>query len=149
PVATPLMSILTTRPATPGSASTRFDPPPSTCTSRRRASAHSRASHTARSSGASTKYRAGPPTSMVQWEASATFSSGFTGMISAVIMLFVVRPINRTTMSDDREREREPHDRRRHEEHDEAGAAPGILPCLAHQPAEHEPGGRDPDILHR
>src|SRR5438034_2480612 len=74
-VVTPRSAILTTSPSTPSSATTRFEPPPRTRKTRRRAAAHSSASSTVRSSRASTKNRAGPPTPSVVSGASGTFSA--------------------------------------------------------------------------
>src|SRR6266478_1291519 len=73
---TPRSAIFTTRPSIPSSATTRFEPPPSTRSRRLRARAQSRASSTAASLQTSTKNRAGPPTPSVQCSARRTFSSG-------------------------------------------------------------------------
>src|SRR5207302_4950066 len=73
---TPRSAIFTTRPSIPSSATTRFEPPPSTRSRRPRARAQSRAWSTAASLQTSTKNRAGPPTPSVQCSARWTFSSG-------------------------------------------------------------------------
>src|SRR5207253_2914786 len=64
--------------STPSSATTRFEPPPSTRTRSRRWRAQPRASSTAVSSRASMKYRAGPPTPSVVSGAKGTFPATIT-----------------------------------------------------------------------
>src|SRR5215472_9487916 len=132
---TPRRAILRTRLSTPPSATTRFEPPPRTRRSRPRRSAQATASTTLRSSRASRKYRAGPPTPIVQKGANGTCGRGFTLRARRERAARVGRPAGDTRpddsvgivlvlgivdgypMAHDGEREREDQHRRHDEEH--------------------------------
>src|SRR5207249_601557 len=151
---TPRSAIFTTRPSIPSSATTRFEPPPSTRSRRPRPRAQSRAWSTAASLQASTKNRAGPPTPSVQCSARWTFSSGVILLENMASEEIEVGRAERARGLDElalTQRERlAPHDPRvgdptRHAEHEndvrKARAEDG-----EHGDGQHEDGERELDV---